>query len=421
MIGPKIMITIVVFAIAIVFSCRKNTDDGAAIIEQANKPGVRELIISALNPGIQDTLAGFNLSITMPNRKLDTMVTGKRLVIKNLVAGKYNGCVTKTGYICDSISVVVVLPSKSNVSLFLSQTALLPKAANPVVVSTSVGSSIPVSTSADVPSSPVVATVTVPAGIVVTMPDGSKPTTISLSATNLPTENQITPVNMVNGVPTVEAQPLGVSNGQIVLKTIDLQPEGITFNIPMIVELNISDMYPASMDATFKAARQNALTLNYIRKDGTIEKISPDHFSADRGIAYFKITHFSEWNLVNSNLTMTKVTTGFAAEKNVISDCGKGLTGSFTNTIHYPYGTGSDPYLPWLITSIAADVNYTVTANYDIPPVSGKQVTAHWSCIIETWELKDSTPGGVPKRTLLIPAAGSSVTATYADCHNQGG
>ena len=305
--------------------------------------------------------------------------------------------------------------------MVLSQSVLLAKAADPVTITTTLGGSVPVNANADVSSSEVVASIAIPAGVVFTLPDGTKPASVSLSATNVPTQADLLKPEIVNGVAEVHPTSVQVVSGQIPLKTLDLQPEGLTFDKPMEVELKIGDMFPASMPAAYKKKKLDNLTLNYVHKDGTIEKVSPDHFSSDKSTVYFKINHFSTWNLADNGVTMIlESTNSLDPAQTFTGACGAAVSKVFSYTVTYAYGTGANQsYLPWMLTNTESDVVYTVSETFNHAAAAGLMIEAIWACQIQTWKLTDSSTGDV--YTVKIPIAGNSASFTTADCHNQGG
>jgi hypothetical protein len=397
-----------------IFSCRKSVgppDPNLSITVD------RKIVVSALNAITKDSIGQFTVAVTTPSATLNQTTTGNTYVIKDPVAGSYVVVISKTGYVTSTKTFTVVLPTDAKASLLVDASVAVSKAATPVVVTAATGGTIAVATNSEVTSSAVVANATVAPGTVFTLADGSKPASVSISVTNIPVNTTTAPVVTVNGVPTsVVDNGIEVVNNSIPSQKIDLQPTGLVLDKPMVIDVYIGDKYPTSMSQTEKIARQAGLTLNYVRKDGTVEVVTPDHFSADRNTVYYKITHFSEWDQANSMVTMTKSKSlSLSPVQLQIGNCGVGLTA------HFSYISDYTGVVAWLLTGGRSNsVRFISDDVQQYPGNAGFQVFASFQYLIETWDLSDLTPGFSSVNKIAIPGSGVSSVVNNT-CHNQGG
>ncbi len=408
-----------VIAGAAIYSCKKSTvtpDPNLSIVVS------RQIVVSAINPFTNDSIGQFTVAITTPNATINQTATGNTYVIKDPVAGNYSIVVSKTGYATSDPKIIsVVLPTDAKSSLNLKASIGLSKAAVAIVVTSTSGGSIPVSTFADAPSSAVVANVTVSPATVFTLADGTKPASVGISVTNVPVATQTLPV--VNN--QVVASSVSVVKDKIAMQTLNLQPEGLTFDKPMVIDMSIANLYPSSMSTALKTAFQNALALNYVRKDGTVEVITPDHFSTDRNTVYYKINHFSSYVLVNSAVVsfVRQSTTESPAQTVVNPTCTAVLAaGSFTNTTTYTNSDTAIPNLAWYLTNLSTvnNVQYSVQVKFDAVPAQSNSYSGEsWTCNLENWLLtvKDPVSGAILTKTILIPNADQVPHPTFTPCH----
>jgi hypothetical protein len=318
----------------------------------------------------------------------------------------------------------VVVPTDAKTSMIVKESIGLTKAAPAVVVAAATGGVITTKSNTDVASSAVVANTTVAPATVFTLADGTKPATVSISVSNVPVNTQIVPLMNVGGVNEIQVKGVEVVKDQIPVKTLDLQPEGMTFDKPMVIDMYIGDLYPPTMSLADKTAKQTGLTLNYVRKDGTVEVLTPDHFSADRNTVYYKVTHFSKWSLLDNYLSIKYINTTLAPKKTQVGKCGFAFAGNFTQTTRYVYGAAGDPYGPWLLTGRFADAVFTVNQSFSFPARAGYYIEASWECNMENWVMTDTCPGYWQQwrtRNITIPVEGQQVKLVYVVCHNQGG
>ena len=415
-----LLMTVMVFAV--VFSCKKSD---VAPDPNLNIKVERKLVVSALNSSTNDSIGQFSVSITTPTSTINQVAAGNTYVVTDLVAGAYTIVVSKTGYSTSTAqTVTVALPTDAKTSMILKQTLTLTKAAAAVAVTAAAGAVIPVKANPDVSTSATVADVTVAAGTVFTLADGTKPTTVNISVSNVPVNTQLAPLLNVGGVNEVQVTNIVVIKDQIPVKTLDLQPEGMTFDKPMIIDMYIGDMYPSTMPLDVKIAKQNGLTLNYVKKDGTVEVLTPDHFSTDRNTVYYKVTHFSKWNLLDNWLSIKLISTTKSAVQTKFGACGAALSGTFQYTARYKINDSADPYGAWLLTSRWADAVYTVSDNYSFAAQPNYEIKATWQCTLENWQLTDTCPGFWQQwhtRNFIIPQQGEATKCEYVACHNQGG
>lgn len=416
---PVLVFLLVSIAGIIVYSCRKSEgppDPNASITVE------RKLVISALNSFARDSIGQFSATITSPSGTVNQIATGNTIVIKDPVAGNYIIVVTKTGYNTSAPEVVnVTLPADPKASMTLVVPIFLVKLATPVAVTGTTGAVISVKTNSEVPTSAPVANATVTPGTVFTLADGTKPAMVSITATNIPTEASTAPVtNTGGGNQVVLSGSSEVVNNSVPLHQLDLQPTGLVLSIPMIIDMYIGDDYPSDMSLAEKTARQVGLTLNYVRKDGTIEEVSPDHFSADRNTVYYKISHFSTWIQLNKFAKMTMASIFYTNEtQNHYSGCASSYHAIFQLVKTYSKSTR----LPWLITrKSGVDLVYgTFPFTLDFPVLTGYYFSMDVTFRVENWILTDSTPGYSQTFNIQIPIQLSSVLTKFIPCHNQGG
>ncbi|MCX6219418.1 MAG: hypothetical protein NTZ69_00325 [Bacteroidia bacterium] len=420
----KLVLALLLVTIAgiIVYSCRKSEgppDPNASI------PVQRLLVISALNSFTNDSIGQFSVAITAPSGTINQVATGNTVVIKDPVSGTYVIVVSKTGYNTATAKTInIALPSDAKSSMIVQTSVGLTKVAPAVVITAATGGAIPVKANSEVTTSATIATVTVAPATVFTLADGSKPATVSITSTNVPVNTQLAPMLNIGGVTEVQVSAIEVIKDQIPVKTLDLQPEGMTFDKPMVIDMYIGDLYPSDMPIAIKTLKQDGLTLNYVRKDGTVEVILPDHFSADRNTVYYKITHFSKWNLLDNWLSIRLINTTKSAVQSQSGACGGPLGGTFEYITRYRMNDPSDPYRPWLLTARWADAVYSVKENFSFPGQTGFYVVATWQCTLENWELTDRCPGFWQQwriRSIVIPQKGEMPKLQYVPCHNQGG
>ncbi|MCX6219810.1 MAG: hypothetical protein NTZ69_02335, partial [Bacteroidia bacterium] len=272
----------------------------------------------------------------------------------------------------------------------------------------------------EVATSAPVANATVAPGTVFTLADGTKPASVAISVTNIPVNTAVAPTANIGGVPTtVVSTRVEIINNQIPSKKLDLQPSGLVLSQPMIVDVYIGKDYPATMSVAEKTARQNGLTMNYVRKDGTVEVVTPDHFSADRNTVYYKITHFSQWSQSNKFVTIKPslskaLTTSSPVTK--LGECG-------SNLVFTPFfKVGFVNPISFLLTGSAQAVTFGATGDLRVYLGSpGFFVSATYYYDIETFDLNDATPGFEFDTLIGLPTATVHLNAEYLSCHNQGG
>lgn len=416
------VLTVWLVVLLIVGSCQENSGTTDLTLWQPNSPGVRQLVIGVVNSNTKDSVSGFNVSIKTPTQQIEAAVAGKKYVVSDLVAGTYTISVTLTGYLSSSKNITVVLPNDPITNLIINETILVTKLAPAVTITASSGGTVSVKTNSEDITSSVSVNVTVPAGIVFTMPDGSKPPTVSLVVTNLPAAKNSQTVETVGGLAQMNMKPIVLVNDQIPLVSLNFQPEGLTFDKPLIVDMNISDLYPATMPAEYRKIRQDGLSLNYVRKDGTIEKIAPDHFSADRNTVYFKIYHFSNYSMVDDNVCLKLIKTS-TSELTQSSDCGKPMTFSFDYESRYVCNDPcncQDTYIPWMLTTKQADAVFLSSVKFNLPAVPGYSMEVTCQILIEIWQLTTTGINGFSS-TVIIPQNSTMTTIRLNMCHNQGG
>jgi hypothetical protein len=415
------VLVVLAAVVASIGSCRKNSGNTDLVIVPPKLPGLRQLVVSVLNSSTQDSLTGYTLHIKSPSGESDQSVTGTRYVIKNPEVGTYTLTATLSGFVSQSQSVKVAAIADETIGYTLQAGFFLTKSAPVVAVTTTSGGTVTVKEDVEQPSSPVVATVNIPANIVYTMPDGSKPATVNISVTNVPVAAETAPVEVVNGVSEVQMTKVDlVAGDKIPLKTLDLQPEGLTFSKPMMVDMNIADLYPPQMSVAEKTKRQAGLVLSYVHQDGTVEKVVPDHFSADRNTAYFNITHFSKWIIVNEHVKLKYVSSSDSPLQVKTAGCGEALSGFFEYESRYKFLDPAYPWLSWVITRGTNDLVYGIMEDYSKSAIPGYSQTATWKCTLEKWQVIDMDDTMSSNHYVIIPTNGILDFSTSL-CHNQGG
>lgn len=411
----KIMLVLVALMSTTLFFCKKDdtpADPNEGIVVK------REIVVSALNAFTQDSISSFDVKITTPTTTISKTSTGNTLAVTDLVAGTYKIIVSKSGFTTsEEQEITVVLPTDPKVALILPSRVLLTKTATPVVVTGATGGTITVKEDAGTSSSAPVAAAEVQPGTTFTLADGSKPASVSISVTNIPVNTAVAPVESVNGVSTlVVPDGIEVIDNKIPSTKLNLQPEGLVLSQPMIVSVDLTNKYPTTMSLAEKTARQAGLTMNYERKDGTFETITPDHFSADRNTVYYKISHFSQWSESNSNVTFVKEKrAGLSPLQNAVGACGA----AFDHTFEYSFIISDIRIIyPLFGATASQQVAMTVDERIKNPLSSGFYSSVNWQCAYETYILTDSTPGYSITATVIVPLYGVS-TKEYVACHQQ--
>jgi len=416
----KLILALLLVTVAgiVVYSCRKSEgppDPNATITVE------RKLVISALNTFTPDSIGQFSAAITSPSGTTNQVATGNTIVIKDPVAGNYSVVVSKTGYATsEAKNFTVTLPTDPKSNSFVDVTVLLSKVAPAITVSGTTGAVIAVTANSEVPTSNPVANATVAPGTVFTLADGTKPASVAISVTNIPVNTDVAPTTSIGGVATtVVSTGVEIINNQIPSQKIDLQPSGLVLSQPMIIDVYIGKDYPATMSVAEKTARQNGLTMNYVRKDGTVEVVTPDHFSADRNTVYYKITHFSQWNQSNKYVTFKPSLLKALTTSDPVTETGK--CGSSFILIAQTSFMYENP-VSYLLTGSAQRVKYSSGSPFVIYLGSpGFSVSATYYSDVETFDLDDSTPGFEFKAFVRLPKATFHIDAKYVPCHNQGG
>lgn len=413
----KVARTLVLCGIALmaIYSCKMSPippDPNEGIV------GKRELIVSALDVFTKDSISQFNVTIVSPTATSSQITTGKTFVIKDVVAGTYKITVTKTGYADpEALSISVVVPTDPKVSLSLPASVLMTKAATPVTVTGTTGAVIAVKTNSTDANSAPVAAVSVAPGTVFTLADGTKPATVAISASNIPLAADNAPIASIGGVNTaVIDKPIEVVNGQVASQKIDLQPSGLVLSQPMTIDMYIGDDYPPTMSLAEKTARQAGLTLNYVRKDGTVEVVTPDRFSSDRNTVYYKISHFSQWSQTDSNISFVEEKAVTLTPIQTVSSpaCGGGLAYTFTVSFSYPSNIG------YKFTRRSQPIAWASKQEAKLEAKTGYIGKIVCQFIANTYILTDKTPGFASTTKITTVSDGQTVRSfSYVVCHNQ--
>lgn len=415
---PVLAFLLIAIAGIIVYSCRKSEgppDPNATITVE------RKLVISALNSFVRDSIGQFSVAITSPSGTVNQVATGNTYVVKDPVAGDYTIVVSKTGYNTASPEVITVtLPTDPKASMTINVTSLLVKLAAPVAVTGTTGAVIAVKTNSEVPTSAPVANATVAPGTVFTLADGTKPATVNITATNIPTEASTAPItNTGGGQQASVTSNSELVNSSVPLQQLDLQPSGLVLSVPMMIDMYIGNDYPSDMSLAEKIAAQDGLTLNYVRTDGTVEVVSPDHFSADRNTVYYKISHFSRWTRLNKYSRVTKATPFITYEtQSKTSDCGGNISGSY---LFYRLYLSSTRIGWWL--GLRSDLHLYYSLIHPLGIIqspTGFYVKADVTATIENWVLTITVPGFPRTYNIQIPT-NITFKQAFIPCHNQGG
>ncbi|MCK9639537.1 MAG: hypothetical protein M0R39_06460 [Prolixibacteraceae bacterium] len=418
----KLSLALLLVAIAgiVVYSCRKSEgppDPNASITVE------RKLVISALNSFARDSIGQFSVAITSPGGTINQVATGNTIVVKDPVSGDYTIVVSKVGYNTSAPQVVTfTIPTDSKASVVFDVNFLLVKLATPVAVTGTAGAVIAVKENSELPTSAPVANATITPGTVFTLADGTKPATVSITATNIPTEASTAPITTVGGeqVSELTGSPELVNNS-VPLQELDLQPSGLVSSIPMMIDMYIGDDYPDDMSLDEKIASQSGLTLNYVRSDGTVEEVSPDHFSADRNTVYYKISHFSRWRRLNKHVKMSRASPFHTFETiSKTSNCGGVVAGWIISSRTYLRSSK----IAYLLSGgrKTRSLKYRSQAYIGlIESPTGYYVKADAVFRIENWILKSSVPGYIATYNVQVPVYPVAVNQTFIPCHNQGG
>jgi len=374
----------------------------------------RELVVSALDIFTKDSIGQFNVTVVSPTGTASMVTTGKTYVIKDPAAGNYKITVTKTGYAdTDALSISVVVPTDPKASMSLPASILLTKLAPAVTVTGTTGAVISVKTnSTDAASTPIAAAVIAP-GTVFTLPDGSKPATVAISVSNVPLSTDNATTGVIDGVVTtvIKTDP-EVINGQIASQKLDLQPSGLVLSQPMTIDMYIGNDYPPSMTVAEKTARQAGLTLNYVRKDGTVEVVTPDRFSTDRNTVYYKILHFSQGGQTNKKDKFNKDKALVLVPKSAAGQCQGGIVGTIDLTYKYNKRTG------WLITGQESDIAFSHVESYNVSPKAGYYPLINFTFGYDTYTLTDATAVYGSTQKILKPRRSATRVVSYVVCHN---
>jgi hypothetical protein len=406
------LLMLVGIVVATVFSCKKTSfppDPNDSIVVK------RELVVSALNAFNNDSIGQFNVTITTPSGTVNQVATGNTYVMKDPVAGNYTVLVTKTGFSASAATpFTVVLPTDPKVGATFVVSVPLTKVAAPVTVTGTTGAVIAVKTNSEVASSAPIAAATIAPGTVFTLADGTKPATVAISVTNVPVNTDNAPALIVGGVPQIEVSSgVEIVNNQIPSQKLDLQPSGLVLSQPMTIDMYIGDDYPSDMPLAEKIARQASLSLNYVRKDGTVEVVTPDRFSADRNTVYYKISHFSEWVQTNQDITLEETddkVVYLSPNQTVNSACGLVLSRTFEVVNVY---TGR---IAWKLTGRSTAVSYRTFRVVNLVGRPGFIGNAIFSCEVKYFNLKDRWEKSSVK--IRIAQKNVKLTTTYLPCHN---
>jgi hypothetical protein len=405
----------VVAAVAIVISCRKNSGSTDLIITPPKVPGVRQLTVAVLSSASQDTLSGYSLHIVSPSGATDKTVSGNRYVISNPEAGTYTFTASLNGYIAGSQSLTVILPADETASLILSTPVFLTKSAPAVAIQAASGGTVAVKQSVEQASAPVVATVTVPPAVSFTLPNGTKPATVDIAVTNIPSVGQTAPSVTVGGEEQVALKQVEIVNNGLAVKKMDLQPEGLTFDKPMNISMYIGDIFQG-YTVSEKTTLQQGMRFDYVKTDGSVESVLPDKFSTNRDTIYFNINHFSQWTLVFAGYKFTQAHV-WSPTQTKTSGCGEGLP-PFSYTV--PNLT-TDPYFALLLRLLRIEgklMNTYVDPYSAVPGIPGYSITGSWKTELNKVTI---SKGSTTYLTIYLFLGNSTLDKNFGICHNQGG
>jgi hypothetical protein len=272
------------------------------------------------------------------------------------------------------------LPTETNYSFYGKESILMTKSAPSVTVTSSSGAIIPVFDSQKA-GSPQEARLEVPANNTITV-NGTVQSSINITATYIPKEV---------GKPKL-------SKDRVVLKSLDLQPDGAKFAKPIRVGIFVSDLLPFVTDKW-------KLTVIFGGDTSSVKS-----FSSKNDTAYFDVSHFTTAIVINRDITVTTAQNykgGFYYE----TPCSEGVTETFNLNITIP-ATIAQNYF-----QSNAAFSQTVSIPAYKPAVKQYRIWvigAFLTTSIRLKYLKDESVGEIQNGIFKIKYG-------LNPCHNQGG
>jgi hypothetical protein len=385
-----ILVGVSIFAIN---SCKKNVGSTDLLADPVIIPS-STLEIDVLDAATKDSLAGFTLTVTDPgNKTVIANATGDRhYLVKipyNSPVGNYQVLISKLGFVTETRTVAIsslIRTSNLNIPSIVQMT----KSAPPVTLDLSKGGSIPIASTVGA-TGPPAASLSMPAGTVVTRADGSIETAaISIAATNM------APANFPSASGDVVISALPPANGSIPMKSLNFAPDGLQFSKGLVVGMYIGDAL-----AGLSTSEAQGVIANMKLDNSSGGKPSEfDHFSHDT--AYFKIYHFSSYDF-NTGYKLHKKSEEETSIEAPVVQCNQPITGKLAKKIRH-----QSALLCRLLGLIQAEFQTTVDTDLNKEAIPG----AKWNITVTGVSISVGFP---------IPTGVVSVNYDFITCHNQGG
>jgi len=388
-------------------SCKKNVGPTDLLADPIIVPK-STLEISVLDATSKDSVAGFTVAITDPKGKLTTVTVDKKYTFNNVTeSGNYTVIVSKTGFLTENKVINVALVANS--SMFIPSSILLAKAAAPVVVDSKLGGQIAIQASLDNPTAKPAAKLAMDPGTVV-MLNGVAVASPSIAATYVPSSS------FVDKSGAMQATDLP-KTGSVALKSMNFQPDGMTFSKPLKISLYVGDVL-AGLTGTDLDEAKAGITFDNVHADGKVEAVPVTSFNAAGDTAYFFITHFSTWELqLPKNAVLQSKSFGdwrslkFAkcnepADEEDVEEYIEENAAMFTKVMGW--GGKTRYYFPVR----------TIIKKTALP---GFKWNIKWRSERVTYKLKNKKTGAIEPRVYKIATNVGEIVYDFTSCHNQGG
>jgi len=388
-------------------SCKKNVGPTDLLADPIIVPK-STLEISVLDATSKDSMAGFTIAVTDPAGKLTTATVDKKYTFNNVtLSGNYTVIVSKTGFITENKVINVALVANS--SMFIPSSILLAKAAAPVVVDSKLGGQIQIAADLNNTTAKPAAKLGMDPGTEVKL-NGVVVASPSIAATYVPSSSFVDK----SGAMTATDLP---TTGSVPLKSMNFQPDGMTFSKPLKISLYVGDVL-AGLTGTELDEAKAGITFDNVHSDGTVEAIPVKSFNAAGDTAYFFISHFSTWELkLPINAVVQTKTFGswrslkFAncnapAEEEDIEEYIEENAPMFVKVMGW--GGASRYYFPMR----------THISKLAIP---GFKWNIKWRSEYITYKLKKKSTGAVAPRIYKVATNVGEIVYDFTSCHNQGG
>jgi len=403
--ATMILIGVSIFAIN---SCKKSVGSTDLLADPVIIPqSVLEInVLDALN---KDSLAGFTLTVTDPkNITVIANATADRKYLVpihyNAAVGDYQIVISKLGFVTETRTMTVSSLIKT-FSLNIPTTVQMTKSAQPVTLTLATGGKIPIASSAGAIGPPV-ASLTMPAGTIVTRADGSIETAaISIAATNM------APANFPSTSGDVVLSSLPPANGSVPMKSLNFAPDGLRFDKGLIVGMYIGDAL-AGLSPSEVSGVLAKMTL-----DNKGEKIPVDHLSPAKDSAFFKIFHFSsyDFDLGYKLHKKSEEETSVDVSATATFQCNQPVTGKLSKRFMHQSAMLCK-LLGLKVTVLQTSVDNDVYK--DAIPGAKWVITATVHTV--TYDILDAN-GNSSNVDYPIPTGVMSINYDFITCHNQGG